>query len=69
MPEAAILIIYNKFLEETKFPQSRVCSFLPKIVASLQIVDDFPEFAYPLIKHKPRSLIAPAMLQKTLVDH
>lgn len=69
IPEAAILINYNKFLEETKFPQSRVCSFLPKMAASLQIIDDLPEFAQPLSKQNPLSLNAPAMLQKTRVDH
>ena len=69
IPEAAILINYNKFLEETKFPQSRVCSFLPKMAASLQIVEDFPEFDNPFSKHNPLSLKAPAILQKILVDH
>lgn len=68
-PEAAILTNSSKFLAEIREPPYSICSLRPSRAAILQIAEILPVAASPEIRHIPLSLIAPAMLQKTLELH
>ena len=68
-PEAAIRMSSRRLRGDTNELPSKMCYFLPKREAILQIVATFPLDPSPVSMAIPLSLIVPAMQQKVLAVH